>query len=315
MKATGSKIATLVKCLGVGFGASLAAPTFAAIIGTFDYTQEFEFVSAAPGGVNMSGGVNPGDVAGWTKLDWGTPSNPANKISSLVINPVVGDTETPDNMKVTGTVTTATDINDMDFELGPVLVHNNFVINGTSLDTATAEDYVVLTSVPPGTVQIQQVMFGVNFLETINAHGSPGQPACEAAPLGGPDTINAFGCGDIFVLDTGDLGTPQLVNVGRPDQSLAFVIDSFDIDGYKYEVFLREISGNIGTLSNKSCAAVGRAAGCAGFTTFENEINRFDLEFSVLATQLVPAPATLFLMSGSLLSLAWFQRRKARKAA
>tara|TARA_R110002110_G_scaffold91264_2_gene237415 strand:- start:26075 stop:27004 length:930 start_codon:yes stop_codon:yes gene_type:complete len=303
-----NNLTTALKQIGMGVGltAVAASAALAAPIGSFDYSQEFEFTSATPLSVIGSGGVNPGNINGNTKLEWGTEFNEFDKVSSLVINPVGGgDNETPSNLADTGNVVVSQDINAITFAPGPVLVHNNYVITGSSLTAATAEDYVVLTPALPdvGPDQVQEVMFSVDFLETTNSLTGA------ACPSGNE---NAAGCGDIFVLGTGELGAPTLVNGGQP----AFLIDSFIRDDYLYQVFLQEVSGNIGVLDDPACAAVGAPLNCIGFTTAENEENFFALQFGILATERqIPAPATLFLMGGSLLSLAWMRRRKAARKA
>lgn len=296
------KASTLFKQLAVGVGLStvLAGSAMAAtLITSFDYTQEFEFVEPiAPAGVNKEGSTTGvSDVDGYTKLSWGTESNPFNEVSSIVINPEIADRTSPSGDLSQGTVTTATDINAMGFELGPVLVHNNFVITGNSLDSAAAEDYVVLSPFGGGVDQVQEITFGVLFEETTNALSGP------ACPSGAE---NAFGCGDIFVLSGGLLGIPTIVNNGE----LAFLIDSFVRDGYLYEVFLKEAGSNLAVLSDAACGAVGAPDGCIGFTTFENESNSFQLEFAVLATEAIPEPATLGLLAGSLLLMGLVRRKK-----
>jgi hypothetical protein len=299
------KASTLFKQLAVGVGLStvLAGSAMAAtLITSFDYTQEFEFVEPiAPAGVNKEGSTSGvSDVAGYTKLSWGTESNSFDEISSLVINPEALDSTTPSGDLTQGSVTTSTDINALGFELGPVVTHNNFVITGTSLDSAAAEDYVVLTPFGGGADQIQEITFGILFEETPNA-----QNPCSSG------AVNSFGCGDIFVLSGGLLGIPTIVNGG----DLAFLIDSFVRDGYVYDVFLKEASAALGVLSDAACAEAGATSGCIGFTTFENESNSFQLEFAILASEAIPEPATLALLAGSLLLMGLVRRRKAGSLA
>jgi hypothetical protein len=318
MKTSTRKMTSLFRQLGLGVGLGVFAASSSlagTMITSFDWTQEFEFISATPdaalpNGVVKEGGVNPGNIAGFTKLKWGssdTGGTDFSKISSLVINPT-GDPETPDNTLLTGSgstaivVQTGIPIAATEFQLGPVLVHNNFVIFGASLTSAVAADYVELTPSGGGDTQVQQVSFGINFAETLNSlTGS----AC-------PSGIEANGCGDIFALTTG-FGDPAFVNAAGP----AFQIDSFAIDGWGYKVYLQEATGLIAPLSDAACtAAGGLASGCVGFVTEEEQSNFFQLQFAIFAEELqVPAPATLLLMSGSMLSLAWFRRRKASRRA
>lgn len=287
--------------IGVSFGAALMGSAIADPIASFDYTQEFEFVEPiAPAGVNKEGATaGVSDVDGFTKLSWGTESNSFNEISSLVINPLPGDSTTPSNVLTAGTVTTSTDVNAVSFGLGPVVTHNNFVITGTSLDSATAEDYVVLSPFGGGDDQIQQITFGIDFYETPNNPGNPG--ACPAGVA-----FNGFGCGDIFALSGGLLGVPTLLN----GSIVAFLIDNFVLDGYNYDVFIT--APGLGVLTDAACAAAGAGPDCIGFTTFENEVNAFQLAFAIVASENIPEPATLALFAGSLLLMGLVRRRKVK---
>tara|TARA_R110001592_G_scaffold246427_1_gene508271 strand:+ start:102869 stop:103774 length:906 start_codon:yes stop_codon:yes gene_type:complete len=294
------KMSTLFKQLavGVGFSTVLVGSAMAGtLITSFDYTQEFEFVNPiTPASVNKEGTTSTlDDVDGYTKLSWGTESNSFDKISSLVINPEALDRTTPSGNLSQGTVTTATDINAMVFELGPMITHNNFVITGSSLTSASAQDNVILTPFGGGVDQTQAITFGVLFEETPNA-----QNPCSSG------AVNSFGCGDIFVLSGGLLGIPTIVN----NTELAFLIDSFVRDGYLYQVFLNTVSGALGQLSDLACAEAGADSGCIGFTTFENQSNSFQLQFAMLATEQIPEPATIGLLAGSLLLMGWVRRKK-----
>jgi len=288
--------------VGIGFGTVLASSAMSAtLITSFDYTQEFEFVEPiAPAGVSKTGSTDTvTDVNGFTKLSWGTPLNAANQPSSLVINPEALDSTTPSGDLTQGNVTVSTDINALPFALGPVLTHNNFVISGTSLDRAAAEDYVVLSPFGGGADQVQEITFGILFEETDNSLSGL------ACPSGAE---NALGCGDIFVLSGGLLGVPTIVNGGE----LAFLIDSFVRDGYVYDVFLQESLGALGVLSDAACAATTppSPSGCIGFTTFEGESNSFQLQFAILASEAIPEPATIALLAGSLLLMGVVRRKK-----
>jgi len=286
--------------VGIGFGTVLASSAMSAtLITSFDYTQEFEFVEPiAPAGVTKEGSTDTvADINGFTKLSWGSASNPTNQVSSLVINPEALDSTTPSGDLTQGNVTVSTDINALPFALGPVLTHNNFVITGQSLDSAAAEDYVVLSPFGGGADQVQEITFGVLFEETTNSLSGA------ACPSGAE---NALGCGDIFVLSGGLLGIPTIVNGGE----LAFLIDSFVRDGYVYDVFLQESLGALGVLSDAACTAAGSPSGCIGFTTFEGESNSFQLQFAVLASEAIPEPATIALLAGSLLLMGVVRRKK-----
>lgn len=311
MKALRKPVSSLVKQVSLGIAAStLAVAASAAPIATFNFTQEFEFTSwtPAPPGVIGSGGVpaiDGGVVAGFTQLQWGVPSNNTNSQSSLVINAGAGQ-----NLLKTGSINVSQDINALVFVNGPTLTHNNFVITGSSLTTATATDRVVLTPALPdvGAAQVQQIAFTVKFEETPNNDFTTNDSTCAAKTQAGFSAwSDAFGCGDIFALGLGQL-VPTVVNTNQ----VAFLIDTFNRDGFKYDVYLQESAGTIGLLTNEACGATGSANGCVGFVTKENESTSFQLTFAILATEReIPAPGTLFLLGGSLLSLGWFRRRKA----
>lgn len=288
--------------VGIGFGTVLASSAMSAtLITSFDYTQEFEFVDPiAPISVDKEGSTSGvSDVDGYTKLSWGENAA-TNQISSLVINPEALDSTTPSGDLSQGTVTVSTDINALPFALGPVVTHNNFPIDGATLSSANAQDYVVLSPNGGGIDQVQEVTFGILFEETLNSLSGANCPS---------GAENAIGCGDIFVLSGGLLGIPTIVNGGE----LAFLIDSFVRDGYVYDVFLQESLGSLGVLSDAACAATTPASpsGCIGFTTFEGESNSFQLEFAVLASEApIPEPATLALLAGSLLLMGVVRRKK-----
>ena len=291
--------------ISVGVSAALAGTAMATPVGSFEFTQEFEFVDPTQPGSIIAEGITSGvsNIAGNTKLSWGTEANSEDKISSLVINPEAGDSESPSGDLTTGSISVAYGpdaINNLVFADGPTLVHNNFVIKGASLQSATAQDYIRLFNPLPddgqGT-QVQEVTFDVDFAETKN--NAPDGTGCTHVK------VNASGCGDIFAIDGGLLGAGTLVNNGA---QLAFLLDSFVRAGYAYDVYIAAVG--LEELNEASCALAGADAGCIGFTTFENESNEFLIEFAILARQ-VPVPATLLLFGGSLLSMAWFRRRKA----
>ena len=295
---------TSMKKLALAAGLSLATmgSASAALIASWDYTQEFEFIEPiSPASVDKSGvtaGVS--DVAGNTKLEWGTSTGLGR--SSLVINPdeVTPALTMPSNVLTQGNVTTSTDLDAFFFAAGPSIVHNNFVIADDSLSSADAQDYVTLTPFGGGIDQIQNIVFGIKFVETLNSLTGA------ACPSG---IENEFGCGDIFVLSGGLLGVPTFVNTTTTND-LAFLIDSFLRDGFKYDVYLREQTGSLGVLSNAACTAASAGWGCIGWTTHENASTIARLQFGIHATE-VPEPGTLALLSGGLMLLGWTLRKKA----
>lgn len=335
MKTTTRKMTAMLRQLGLGAGLTVftasAALAIPAPIGSFDVSQEFEFISANPAGVDKTGG-SPGVIDGFTKLEWGVPwFDVDGPRSSLVINPEATDSTEPTNDLIEGpAIVTAnngadgvTTFLDIDFAIGPELVHNNFIISGTSLNSAVARDNVIL-SVAGDTKETSSLQFDINFEETDNNQTEADCEASYADPTlpkaWSPYNNAQGGCGDIFVLDLTQL-VPTLVNdigsLGGVNPVPAFLIDVFNVGAYQYDVYLREVSDSIQALSTDACvAATGSSDACIGFVTNENESNFFQLAFGIVSTPRdVPVPATLFLMGGSLLSMAWFRRRKSAKSA
>ena len=300
--------------IGVGLSAVLVGTAMAAPIASFDYTQEFEFTSSNPVGVTESGATDDdslttytgstaddsSNIDGNTKLQWG--NDIGNGQSSLVVNPEVGDSESASGDLTNGNVLVSEDVNATTFALGPVLVHNNFTIglDNTVLQSASAQDYVVLDPSPAdgNDAEEQTVEFGILFEETQNSLTGA------ACPSG---IENTAGCGDIFVLSGGLLGLPTIFNFGA---DIAFLVDSFIRNGYLYEVFLKEATGQLTGLSEVACTAAGADEGCIGFVTAEGLSNSIQLEFAILATEAVPEPATIALLAGSLLLMGLVRRRK-----
>lgn len=298
------KVSMLFKqvAIGVGVSAVLVGTAMAAPVASFDYTQEFEFVEPiAPSGVVKSGstaGVSA--IDGFTKLNWGTEANSFDKVSSLVINPTAGDSETPSGNLSQGTLVVSESVDAVTLGLGPTVVHNNFVITGTSLNSTSAQDNVVLSPFGGGDDKVQNITFGIDFEETTN---NPSDAS--ACPAG--VAFNSFGCGDIFALSGGLLGVPTILN----GSIVAFLIDNFRIADYIYDVFIT--SPGLDILSDEACVEVGGAGneGCIGFTTFENETNAFALAFAIVAREApIPEPATIALLAGSLLLMGLVRRKK-----
>ncbi|MFV0278877.1 MAG: THxN family PEP-CTERM protein [Parahaliea sp.] len=317
--------------VGVGLGVAMMNSASAALITSFDATQEFEWTepttweNEAAGNYSMEGAtVGASAIDGYTKLAWGIPStnngsNPNGIQSSVVINAIAGDPTTPSNELTSGSVDTSTSLSDVHFAPGPVVTHNNFVQQGgsTALNTTSAQDNVVLSAAGNGVVATQSITFGVDFKETMNNVGQTQAEGC----YDGVAWTAEDGCGDIFVVD-GILGTP--VNVIKHEGEhhddanpsftpvVAFEIDSFTLDGYLYRVLIREAEGALGVLSDAACAVAGAESGCIGFTTFENQNNSFSLEYAILASPVaVAAPATLALLAGSLLMMGSIRRKQA----
>ncbi|MCB1667838.1 MAG: THxN family PEP-CTERM protein [Porticoccaceae bacterium] len=302
--ATQLKQVALVSVLSVfGVSAANAVP----LITQWGSEQEFEFTAwedtnGGGGDDIFASGASGSNVAGVTKLAWGSPTGSPR--SSIVINPGVDPTQ-PTNALVNSNVTTSTDgvLQLADFGLGPVLAHNNFAISNAfqTLDTATGTDYVVLEALAPplGALAPRVLTFGINFAETNNALTG------DACPSGNPGT----GCSDIFTLSGLDLG-PEVDVIDSDDD--AFQIDQFLIpaDGggfIKYTVYL--LAEGLGFLDNAVCSVAGAEDGCIGLITLEGQTNAFQLRFAITAEE-IPEPATLALFAGSLLLMLGLRRRK-----
>ena len=293
--------------LGVGFGSFFftGAALATGHISSFDYTQEFEFVEpVVEAGVNKTGTTDTNnDVNGNTKLAWGVPHTSGDPQSSLVINAEPLDLHTPSGDLTAGTVTVA----DWDpvtptatFALGPRLTHNNIVLDsvGTTLVSTAAEDFVVLKS-GGNPDQTQNITFGVNFKETPNGGNPAGVP-------------------DIFALTGLPAVAPVLFNEAASpgplpdDEKLAFLIDSFLIDDFHYDVYLAAVG--LGPLTSGQCADAGVSFPCIGFTTPEEASTTFQLQFAIVASpweRTIPEPSTMALLATSLLLMGWVLRRKA----
>lgn len=285
--------------IGAGLAAAMSS-AFAAPVASFGYTQEFEFTDPITPASVVKEGATTGvsGVDGYTKLSWGTPfasQNPQNQPSSIVINPTAGDNNTPSNDLTQGNVATSMDFSAVTFADGPKLVHNNWVITGNALESANAQDHVILTPAGGSALPAREITFGINFKETLNASNP-----C-------PSIGNEFGCGDIFVISGGLPGEAVVVNTDE----IAFLVEEFTVAGYKYTVLLREAGDNLAQLSDEACAAANAESGCIGFLTEENKSNEFQLEFAIVATA-VPEPTTLALFAAPLLLLG-ARRRKAAK--
>lgn len=162
------------------------------------------------------------------------------------------------------------------------ITHYNNAISG-NFDTLTAASLQttltltpILPPIPPGTPGTPQgpfsTTFTVDFIETLNQ-----------SPCGFPSTSV---CDDIFVLTAG---------------SLDF---TFDYEGTSYATTISEVTGNLGPLSNSSCAEAGAPSGCVGFQTQEGLANNVQFQFAIREVPVpVPAPGPLALMGVGLLGL------------
>ncbi|RVT86037.1 THxN family PEP-CTERM protein [Inhella crocodyli] len=179
-----------------------------------------------------------------------------------------------------GTVATNTGIGN-----GVTVTHNNFPIFGATLASATLQAQLVLTPtlpVPGPTFPPSLQNIDIKFVETPNVE------TCAVA--------SSTPCRDIFVLD-------------NPSQASG--AQQFTYDGITYAITVFPLSlGSFQTLPPAACAAAGKAAGCVGFTTEENQATVVPFGFRIST---VSEPGVLALVGFGLAGLGFAARR--RKAA
>ena len=213
-----------------------------------------------------------------TVLSWGTPANPENQQSHLVLSDqnFVADVNNP-TAGSTGVTTVTGLVTNGPAKDAATLTHYNNVITGDSLTSVTIEDSVVMTPTMPAGSSLPAVEFDlfVVFEETLNA-----EPC--ANPLGDP-------CADIYALTN--------------PENLSF---SFIIDEYKYTVTLD--LGALDNLDADDCASVGLAPGCRGFAAAEDGFTTLQTQVNVTAMR-ISEPAILGLLGMSLVGIGVMRRR------
>lgn len=251
--------------------------------------------------------IDASDNALHTNLTWGTPANLRTDPQSAleISSPVNGMLAT----------------NSSSWADGTDLTHENWIIVGDSLTSASVfdglsltpaawdaygSDESILTSNAP--YFAPQLQFGINFFETVN--GSSTGMCPDGNPHGQGDNIN--GCGDVFEI-TGLEALPFSPVVG-PDFlefTVPFVLTDATgtpLAGWgdtEYLVTTR-LSG-LTTLSSGYECSNGQTA-CFGFVTVEEQTNNLLAQFKV---RTVPEPSTLAIFALSIIGFGLFGRKKA----
>lgn len=269
----------------------------AGLITSWDWEVDTAFTAYGPGAVVADpGSLNHfWDLDGVgtdapTKLSWGSAANEFGMISSLEIGGSSGHTAGTNLANNSDVLTTS-------------LTHNNFVITGTTLESATLSTRLLLD--PHGTglpwdVTPAALGFDIFFKETLN------QETCVVASI--------IPCRDIFVIDlTTDGGDTTFdILTGSFNQE-------FMLDGYTYNIRLA-VSG-LGPLSEAACLAAGAVQpededkSCIGFTTVENLSNMFDVNMRITALtdpegNKIAEPSSILLMSLALFGIVGGMRKK-----
>lgn len=231
------------------------------------------FTSFGPAGVT---GSNPnGFIGAPSLLSWGTSTGSGQ--SSLGIGAAT-------NGNFNGTLfTNAPAVNTVE------VVHTNNPITGASLQTAHLTDVIKLKRLlplPVGADFFAALEFNFNFKET------PNQNPCTVT--------STTPCNDILVVDVAGAG------FNPADGSLT---QNFMYDGDNYAAILHVVG--MGVLTDAACADVfgdNLHKGCYGFTTVENQVNRFQVSLEI--QNRIPEPASVGLVGLALVAMGMARRRK-----
>lgn len=263
----------LVALVMVTFGSN----THAAYVTTFEYTLKGTFSSAF-----LDNGNTLTPTSSGTVLTWGSPANPKDQRSSLVItNPApnglvdtyIGGGSVPNTYW-------ADSIN---------MTHNNFPIYAPALDNATLQVQVDLKPHDPSGTALptQTFTFDIEFEETDN----DGSDENDVFAL-----LSNYPNFDFYY----DVESGNFSPVPKPGYEDYFV-----------NVF-PSIGGVLAGLTNPYAGLAGVPVGTIGFTTPENQATTLGWSFTISTEPLingVPEPSTAILLGASLLGIAGFGRK------
>ena len=289
-----SKITKLMLALALPAALLAGGNAYAAKITQWSYENEFGFTANTGTGListvttnthpTFALGTAPANPAfgGATTLRWGIPASGSGQSRFRLSD----STGIPTDGKITGAANT-----DSAFVPDLSLFHDNFVITGPSLTSATLTGALLLNALVPATgAEIGPLVgvFKILFKETPNA-GTAGVCADGAARP----------CPDIFVIDQ-SASTP-LTNI---------LLGT--IDGFKYFLDL-DITG-LQAVGPQSCAAVGQPFPCFGFITPENKTSGLNIQFRIRSEKLppteTPEPGVLALLGLGLAGFGFSQIRR-----
>ncbi|KGJ89701.1 THxN family PEP-CTERM protein [Colwellia psychrerythraea] len=277
-------IALTLSTLGFTF-TSNATP-----ITLWDWEVDSAFTSFIPGGPDVIGSTDNHHWLDPTILTWGTPVGTFGSsldVSSGSAGHVTGE----DLANGASTITSS-------------LTHNNFIITGSTLTSATLStklflapaDIALSGAIPP-------LLFDIVFKETPNNgsgciySGDPEEgttlPLCE---------------NDIFVVDAfgTDIDENGIIEGIEYNPFTNSFNQQFSLGAYTYNIGL-----SVDTLAQLDEVVCDRVAGadddCIGVTTEENKANTFNVHMTI--TQ-VPEPSTILLMSLALFGIVANMRKK-----
>lgn len=248
---------------------------------------------SSDGGTNiLTGGPYP------TTLTWGNPLNAMNAQSNL-------DIDSP----VSGSIMT----NDWNFVDGTDLTHNNFIITGDSLNTASVIDGLSLTPTawtadPMAMVDpdnnapyfAPELTFGIDFFETPNN----ANPCANSEANNQGDNVN--GCGDIFeITGLAGLGITPIIGLDFIEFTVPFFLSTGDAAWDSVPYFITTRLSGLTVLPPAYVCQSGPA--CFGFVTKESTSNVLLAQFKI---RTVPEPAAIALFGLGLIATGFAGRRK-----